>query len=265
MIKVGTPLYGQHFLKDQDVKNKILEESKIKPDDTILEVGPGHQALTKDIIENCSKFFALEIDKEISIKLQKLYSFNSSVKILNEDARYFDPSSLDLEDLKYKLIGNLPYYSANFIVRNFLESSVRPKELIIMVQKEVAESMSAEVGKMKLLSVATQFYGDVFKLFDVFPESFSPPPKVISSVVKIKVRKDILYDVDSTNNFFKFVKSGFNSPRKKISNSLSFGLSVPKEKIIELLKNSNVNPDSRPSLLTINDWVDLYERNKKIF
>ena len=265
MVRTGTPIYGQHFLIDNEVRNKILEEAKINSDDNVIEIGPGHQALTKKIIESCSNFFAIEIDKEISKKLQELYSFNSSVKILNEDARYFAPSSLDLEDFNYKLIGNLPYYSANFIVRNFLESSVRPKELIIMVQKEVAESISAKVGKMKLLSVATQFYGDVFKLFDVYPESFSPPPKVISSVVKIKVRENFLYNVDSSNDFFKFVKSGFNSPRKKISNSLSFGLSVPKEQIIELLKNTNVDPDSRPSLLTINDWIDLYERNKKTF
>ncbi|MDP7194161.1 MAG: 16S rRNA (adenine(1518)-N(6)/adenine(1519)-N(6))-dimethyltransferase RsmA [Dehalococcoidia bacterium] len=265
MIKSKTQLYGQHFLKDENIKDKIIKESDIHFDDVVLEIGPGHQALTKDLIKCSEKFFGLEIDKEISRKLQRLYSSNKSVKILNEDARYFNPASLDLKDMKYILVGNLPYYSANFIVRKFLESSIRPKKLIIMVQKEVAESMSAEIGKMKLLSVTTQFFGDVIKLFDVFPNSFSPPPKVISSVVKIKVREKLSYNVDSIDNFFTFVKAGFKSPRKKIHNSLSLGLSVEKERIIELLKDSNVNPDDRPSILSINDWITLYETNKKYF
>ena len=132
MIKSKTQLYGQHFLKDEKIKDRIIKESDIHSDDVVLEIGPGHQALTKDLIKCSEKFFGLEIDKEISKNLQESYSLNKSVKILNEDARYFNPASLDLKDMGYILVGNLPYYSANFIVRKFLESSIRPKKLIIM-------------------------------------------------------------------------------------------------------------------------------------
>ena len=132
-----------------------------------------------------------------------------------------------------------------------------------MLQKEVADSMSAETGKMKMLSVATQFYGEVIKLFDVDPISFSPPPKVISSVVRIKVNKEQMYKVNLVSDFFKFVKAGFYSPRKKISNSLSLGLSIEKELVRGLLEEARVDPNCRPSILTIEEWVGLYEKNEE--
>lgn len=156
----------------------------------------------------------------------------------------------------YVVVANLPYNIAAPVLRRFLEGDVRPRRLVVMVQLEVAEAIVAKPGRMSLLSVATQVYGDARMVMKVAPGAFAPPPKVESAVVRIDVAPEPKVDVP-IDAFFRIVRAGFGNPRKQLRNSLSFGLHVKQDVIDAVMTAAGVDATLRPQVLSLDDWASI--------
>lgn len=254
------PPLGQHFLTDTSVVKAILESADLRSGDTVVEVGPGRGALTSDIVSQSGKVLLIEYDAEMAQRLVFKYETNTNVNVINLDARHFGSDSHTwLSDGNYKVVGNLPYYAANPIVRNFLESTHKPTSMVIMVQREVARDMAAEPGDMSLLSLAVQIYASANKVIDVPPQCFDPPPKVHSSVLKLTPSSEPKLRFESPDDFFKLARGGFKSPRKQLHNSLADGLFIHLDDARSLVSETGLETTRRPATLSLEDWQVLYD------
>ena len=250
------PKLGQHFLVDENIKNSIIDSIKETNYKNILEIGPGDGAITNNLIDISNNYVGIEYDSYLYKKLCNKYKKNTNVNFLNYDAGTFDVLKLRnffIED--YILVGNLPYYSSNKIVRNFISSRFKPLHLIIMIQKEVADNYLLNIPKMKFISNCVQMYSDPKLVLNVPPESFDPTPKVDSSVLNLKIKDHALIPKNS-ELIIDTIKKGFKYPRKKITNSFD---SFDKNKIINILNKLEIDINLRPGNLTLNNWKDIYK------
>jgi 16S rRNA (adenine1518-N6/adenine1519-N6)-dimethyltransferase len=251
---------GQHFLEDSSVVDSVITAADLKPTDTVVEIGPGRGALTGELVNRSGRVLLIEYDTDLADRLEARYDGKPNVRVLNADAREFG-SDLDpwLSEGPYKVVGNLPYYAANPIVRNFLESTRKPDSMVVMVQREVARDMAAQPGDMSLLSVAVQVYANAEHVIDVPPECFNPPPKVHSSVLKLSPTPEPTVRFESTEDFFNLVRKGFKSPRKQLHNSLSDGLFIALQDARQLVELTGFETSRRPATLSLADWQVLYD------
>jgi 16S rRNA (adenine1518-N6/adenine1519-N6)-dimethyltransferase len=251
---------GQHFLEDSSVVDSILAAAELRSTDTVVEIGPGRGALTGELVNRSGRVLLIEYDTDLADRLELIYQDNPGVRVLNADARDFG-SDLDpwLTEGPYKVVGNLPYYAANPIVRNFLESTRKPSLMVVMVQREVERDMTAQPGDMSLLSVAIQVYAKAEHIIDVPPECFNPPPKVHSSVIKLSPTPEPTVQFESAEDFFNLVRKGFKSPRKQLHNSLSDGLFIALQDARMLVELTGFETSRRPATLSIADWQVLYD------
>ena len=247
---------GQHFLADRRVLAHILEAADVSLGDTVVEVGPGKGILTRELVKLARRVVAVEIDGTLANGLGAKLGHPHNLEVLQADARTAD---LGVEG-PYKVVANLPYYAANPIVRRFLEMERQPTRLVVMVQKEVALSMTASPGRITMLSVAVQFYGSPRYVCSVRPSAFRPAPKVHSAVVGIDVRPEARTRVDDESRFFQLVRAGFSAPRKQIRNSLAQGLGVAGTEVSDLLGRVGIDARRRPGTLTVEEWISLYKQ-----
>lgn len=241
---------GQNFLTDRNILQKIIDSADIKPDDVILEVGPGTGILTQELAKKAKKIIAVEKDASIIETLKENIKDFNNIEIINEDILRYN-----LPEKKYKIIANIPYYLTSPLIRKFLEEKNQPEELILMIQKEVAQRIVATPPKMSLLAVSVQFYADAKILFSVSKNSFWPVPKIDSAIIKINPRK-----VSPNINpelFFKIVHAGFSQPRKQLAGNLSKNLKIKKQKIEEILLQNKIQPNQRAETLYIEEWKSL--------
>ena len=251
---------GQHFLADGSYAARIVRAAPISADDTVVEVGPGRGALTNIVVQQKPRALTLvEFDPELADALKHRYSGQDRVSVVEGDARTVDPAGLPgIGDAPYKLVGNLPYYAASPIVRNFLESVRPPAVMVVMVQKEVAAEMTAQPGEMGLLSIGVQLYADAERLFDVPPSAFRPPPKVTSAVVRLTALPQPRIARESREQFFELVRAGFRAPRKQMRNSLAMGLDITGEEASGVLAAAGVDASRRAATLSLEEWGALY-------
>ncbi len=247
---------GQHFLVDQGALNRVVGAADLKPEDTVVEVGPGSGLLTKLMVKKVSKVYALEIDKGLVSHLRNTMADASNLVVMEGDARTVD---LGLFPESYKMVANLPYYAAVPILRKFLEASSPPDLIVVTVQKEVAESITASPGRMRLLSVAVQVFGSPSIAGYIHPKSFNPVPKVTSAIVRIEPYERGDRPVLGDEGFFKVVRGGFSAPRKQLRNSLAQGLGLTGDLAESILREGGIEPSLRAEALQLQDWGKIRE------
>lgn len=251
---------GQNFLINEKVLDQIIKASDLKSDDIILEVGSGFGILTKELAKKVKKVIAVEIDKKLVFVFKNELAEFDNVEIICGDIIKMQNAIRQLADKmqNYKIVANLPYNITSRVIRNFLESENQPKEMVLMVQKEVAERITARLGKMSILSVACQFFADCEIVSLVDKKSFFPVPKVDSAIIKLKVKsqKSIKLKVEE-EKFFKIVKAGFSSKRKKLKSNLLKTLKIDKTKIDNAFEKMDLNENVRAQELSIQDWKSL--------
>jgi 16S rRNA (adenine1518-N6/adenine1519-N6)-dimethyltransferase len=247
---------GQHFLIDGGVLETIIATAELEPDDVVVEVGPGLGILTRELAKGADKIIAIELDDGLAALLKKSLVSFKNITIINDDVLKIEPTSL-LEGRSYKVVANLPYYITSPVLRHFLESSAKPRAMVVMVQKEVAEAIAAKPGDMSLLSVSVQFYGKPKIIAIVPPQSFYPAPEVSSAILKIDVYPKPKVDVDE-KGFFEAVRVGFAAPRKQLANSLAKGLGWEKSKVLPFLQKAGIDSSRRAETLAIEEWANLW-------
>ena len=254
---------GQNFLVDEKVLRKIIEAAELSKNDIVLEVGPGIGNLTVELAKSVKKVIAVEKDQDLVRILKELLDCWKvrNVRIVEGDIRKIENCKLKIENC-YKVVANLPYYLTSPLIRKFLEASNAPKEMILMVQKEVAQRICAKPPKMSILAVSVQFYAKPEIISFVSKKSFWPQPKVDSAIIKIKPLINADKRLINADLFLKTVKTGFSQPRKQLANNLSNGLKMDKGKVKNWLLKNNIQPTQRAETLTIEDWLKLLKSYK---
>jgi 16S rRNA (adenine1518-N6/adenine1519-N6)-dimethyltransferase len=249
---------GQNFLISEKIAKKIVNSTNIKKNDIILEIGSGLGILTYFLAQKAKKVIAIEKDlKIINISKQLLNNYKN-IEFINEDVLKLDILKLFKQSniKNYKIIANLPYYISVYIIRLFLEIKNPPDEMILMVQKEVAERICNISKKSNILNISVNFYAKSKIIFFVSKDFFWPKPKVDSAILKI-------YNIENKNLkinsdlFFKILKTGFSNPRKKLINNLSTGLKIKKDFLYTLFKKNKIDLNRRAEDLNLDDWINL--------
>jgi len=253
---------GQNFLIDGGILKKIAAAAELTPTDIVIEVGSGLGVLTGILVEQAGKVIAIELDSNLANILKSHFSDSTKIAIINEDVLKVDPSDILGKQTDYKVVANLPYYITSAVIRHFLEASVKPGILVLMVQKEVAKQITAQPGQMSLLSVSVQLYGKPTIVGKVSAQCFYPAPNVDSAILKIAVYPRPKIQTGDITGFFDIVRAGFSANRKQLPNSLANGLKVPKSDILPLLEKAGIDPQRRAETLTIDEWGVLYNMFK---
>ena len=236
---------------------RIAAAAGLTPDDTVVEIGPGRGFLTRRLARLAGRVVAVELDPQLCHELPARLGFPGNLQCVAADAREADLPALAsaASGAGYQVIGNLPYYAANPIIRRTLESAPPPSQALFMVQREVADSMTARPGAMTLLSVATQYYAEARLVCAVPPSAFRPPPKVRSAVVRLTPRERPSADAPDRDAFFAVVRAGFAAPRKQLRNSLSRGLGLEPDAGGDLLERAGIDGRRRPATLSLPEWA----------
>ena len=257
---------GQHFLIDREVLELIASAAELTPADVIVEVGPGLGVLTKELARKAGWVVAIELDSKLAALLKQTLASFDNITIINADVLQVEPATL-LEEQKdrfpqavnrYKVVANLPYYITSPVLRHFLEASIKPQIMLVMVQKEVAEAIAARPGQMSLLSVSVQFYGEPRIISYVPAQCFYPAPEVDSAILRIDLYPQPAVAVTDEGSFFELVRAGFTAPRKQIGNSLAQGLGLSKGEVLSLLERANIVSQRRAETLTLEEWARLW-------
>ena len=253
---------GQHYLRDKNIKNKIIKSLDLNPNDTVVEIGCGRGALTDLIIGKVLKFYGIELDENLFMNLREKYQ-SENVEIINKDARSVNISEFIDNNNSYKFVGNLPYNHANKIILNFLQNDFQPEIMIVMVQLEVAQRIAGIPKFRGYLSAIMDTYCESKILFKVNAKSFYPKPKVDSAVIQLIPRKTPLINKQDINDFFNFVANSFVSRRKTILNGLSMGNKISKEIILKVLQDVGIESQLRPQNLNTEDWIKIFYPTRK--
>jgi 16S rRNA (adenine1518-N6/adenine1519-N6)-dimethyltransferase len=249
---------GQNFLKDENIVKKIIKAANLKADDLVVEIGPGKGVLTEELAKYAGKLIAVEIDNNLAEMLRNKFRDNKNIEIIEEDILKVDFNKLlGSRDSKYKVIANLPYYITSPIIRLFLEAENPPSEMILMVQKEVAERIAARPGKMSILAASVQYYAKPEILFTVGKENFDPVPEVDSAVIRISRITNPEKERIKTNNFFRVVRAGFCAKRKTLANNLANSFHLDKKEVEEKLEKAGLTSKTRAQELSVEDWKKL--------
>ncbi len=253
--------FGQNFLIDSHVINKIISAADIKDDELVIEIGPGIGSLTEELLLRAKKVICIEIDKTLIPILEENFKDFDNLTIINEDVLKVDLKQI-IEDHGFKsakLVANLPYYITTPIIMNVLENGYPISDIIVMIQKEVAYRMNAKPSTKEYgaLSIVVEYYADTYLVANVPPNCFMPRPNVDSAVIKISKLEAPRANPKNQEMFFKLIKAGFSMRRKTLVNCI-FNMSETSLSKVELeneLESIGINPKIRGEALDIHQYV----------
>lgn len=266
--------FGQHFLHDENIVGRIMRRVDARSDDTIIEIGAGRGALTAHLLERTPRLIAIEYDRELIPHLRERFGARSNFTLVEADALTVDYLELVGADARARIVANLPYNVGTAILQRLIEQRACFSEMILMLQREVVERITArpsepgrkgnEAGERGYLSVFVEAYCDAERLFDVPPGAFQPPPKVWSSVVRLRPRNN--FDLQDEALLWQIVSAGFAQRRKTIHNNLRNASPDVQDKIDAsgmdaggLLRRAAVDAGRRAETLTLDEWVAIVE------
>jgi len=238
-----------------------MEVAKVSPDETVLEIGPGEGALTELLLNAGKRVICVEIDRDLEKILTKKFGNNPNFTLIMQDILTIDFDTQIGE--KVKVVANIPYYITSPIITKLIENKKYVEDIFIMVQKEVAERVCAKSGSDRsVLTLSVEYFGDADYLFTIPREFFTPPPKVDSAFMSIKLREDNPYEkYINEEEFFKYVKMAFSNKRKNILNNLS-SLGLEKARLKELLESLGFSGNMRAEEFSIDEFVTLIKALK---
>lgn len=256
--------FGQNFLIDTHVLEKIIEAAGVTKDDFVLEIGPGIGTMTQYLCEHARAVAAVEIDKNLIPILEDTLSAYDNVEVINEDILKVDINQLAQEKnggRPIKVVANLPYYITTPIIMGLFESHVPIDSITIMVQKEVADRMQVGPGTKDYgaLSLAVQYYAKPETVANVPPNCFMPRPNVGSAVIRLTRHKEVPVQVEDEKLMFRIIRASFNQRRKTLANGLknSGELALSKEVIEESIKELGVPVNIRGEALSLEQFAEL--------
>lgn len=252
---------GQNFLINPSVCPRMAELSGAKNGVGVVEIGPGIGVLTNELCKLADKVVAVELDKRLLPVLDETLAEYDNIKVINADVMELDLNALiadEFEGMDVVVCANLPYYITSPIIMKLLEDKLPIKAITVMVQKEAAQRICAEVGSRMsgAVTVSVNYYAKPSMLFSVSAGSFMPAPKVDSAVIRLDILSKPPVQANE-KKFFAVIKAAFSQRRKVISNSLSSGLSLSKEKTLEILKSANVPSNARAEKLSLDDFANI--------
>jgi len=244
---------GQNFLFDENILAQLVSWADLTRDDQVLEIGPGLGSLTRQLARHAGRVVAVELDgRFIPILHEELADFDN-VEILHGDILTQDPAALFPDS--YKVVANVPYYITGAILRHLLGAARKPSQLVLTVQKEVAERITAVPPKMSLLAVSVQYYGETRTLKTIKAGAFWPRPDVDSAVLRIDLGHELgaPFDAAAEQKFFRIVRAGFSQKRKQLQNNLR-QLELSKADVTELLAKVAIDGRRRAETLSLDEW-----------
>lgn len=241
--------YGQNFLINKGIVEKITSAADLSKKDTVLEIGPGLGILTEEMIKHAGKVIAIEKDKKLYELLKDRFKDVGNLELINSDILSHSP-----ELTTYKLISNIPYNITGKIFRKFLLADNSPQTIVVMVQREVGEKLLGKKSR-SMLSLIIELYGQAKKVCNVSAGSFFPKPKVDSMVVKLTIGYPTPDSIKK--NILKIAKIGFSKKRKKLIANLSTGLKIDKENLKNILNSFGLSENIRAEELSKDDWLKL--------
>jgi 16S rRNA (adenine1518-N6/adenine1519-N6)-dimethyltransferase len=253
--------FSQNFLTDSYVVSEIVEAAELGESDTVLEVGPGLGVMTRELVRAAGRVVAVEVDRGLAELLPRLVAHPEKLEVIQADILEFDPASA--LPAGYKVVANLPYHITSPALRHLLTASHRPRSLVVMVQKEVAERITAKPGATSLISIMVQIYGRVRMVTKVPAEAFFPAPKVDSAVLSIEVHEHPPLGVEAPEDFLRIVAAGFSRRRKQLHNSLSESLWFPPGGEFQVLEAAGIDPARRAQTLSLEEWARLHQAYSK--
>lgn len=258
---------GQNFLIDDNILKKIIHAAQLTKNDCVLEVGPGVGTLTIELAEHAKKVLTIEIDKNLIPILKETLKGYDNVILHHGDALKENLKEIVNQYLEQPICicANIPYYITTPLITKFFEAGVKITNIVIMVQKEVAERIVAKPGSKEYgaLSLLVQYYSKPHIVAVVPPSCFTPRPKVDSVVIKLEANEQPPADIHDKELFFKIIKSSFSQRRKTLSNSLK-SLGISKEELNTAFEKSNIDPKRRGETLTLEEFAVLSNEILKI-
>ena len=255
--------YGQNFLIDTNILERIISESEITKDDCVLEIGPGIGTMTQYLAESAKRVVAVEIDRSLIPILEDTLSGYDNVTVINDDILKVDTKKLcdEYNDSRpIKVVANLPYYITTPIIMGLFESHVPLKSITIMVQKEVADRMQQKPGSKDYgaLSLAVQYYAKPEIVAEVSPNCFIPKPNVSSAVIRLTRYENPPIEVDDEHFMFSLIRASFNQRRKTLANGLANGgLGLDRETVNSMLEKMGLSLTVRGEALTLEQFAKL--------
>lgn len=247
--------YGQHFLSDRNILQRIVRFAEVSAGDTVLEIGPGAGSLTRELAAVARRVTAIEIDSDLVPRLRD--SMPANVEIVEADA--LEADLVELAGERFHVVGNLPYNVATPLLKRFIDSRENILDVTVMLQKEVAERIRATPGSADYgpLSVLIQYYATPIRGFTVPPGAFSPPPRVESAVIRLEWK----HAIPDAKDFTDFVHHAFSSRRKKLANNLAAIFpNRSRKQILDIMNAAGIQPDARAETLAVEQFLRVYNQ-----
>lgn len=249
---------GQNFLVDTAALQRIVEAAEIGAQDEVLEIGPGLGSLTRQLAAAARQVVAVELDANLLPALREVLAGQENVTIVQGDMLELDPASL-MTAPGYIVVANIPYYITSALIRHLLEAEKKPARVVLTIQKEVAERITAGPGDLSLLALSVQVYGAARRAVRIPAGAFYPAPKVDSEAVRIDLYPQPLIPREKLDSFFTLIKAGFSQKRKTLRNALSGGLRRSPVQAEALLRSAGIDPMRRAETVSIEEWARLVE------